>query len=68
VFKLLEEVLVAFSIEAPLTLLQEPVETVLLNAVVAAQVTLGLVPEVLNAIDMVFTGCKQLIMNGRCQA
>jgi hypothetical protein len=38
------------------------------NTVKFTQVTLGLVPEVLNAIDMVFTGCKQLIMNGRCQA
>ena len=42
------------SIEAPLALLQKPVETGWLDAIEFAQVTLGLVPEVLDSVDVVF--------------
>lgn len=42
------------SIEAPLALLQKPVEAGWLNAVKLAHVTLGLVPEVLDSVDVVF--------------
>ena len=44
----------AFSIEAPLTFFQEPVEVVGFDAVESAQVAFGLVPEVLDSIDVVF--------------
>ena len=53
VFQLFEKGFVVASIEAPLTLLQEPIEVVSLDAVEATQVPLGLVPEVLNPVDVV---------------
>ena len=47
------------SIEAPCTLLQEPVEVLLLDAIEAAQVTILLVPEILNPVDVVLTVGKE---------
>jgi len=41
------------SVEAPFTLLQKPVEIIGFDAVVLAHVTLCLVPEILDPIDMV---------------
>ena len=41
------------SIEAPFALLQKPVEVLLLDAVKTPQVTLGLVPEVLDPVDVI---------------
>lgn len=40
-------------IKAPFALLDEQVEVLLWNAVVAAQMPLGLVPEVLDPVDVV---------------
>ena len=48
------------SIEAPFALFQKPVETVRLDAVVFAHVTLGLVPEVLDPGDMILPFGKEL--------
>ena len=47
------------SIEAPLTLLQEPVEILLPDSVEAAQVTLRLIPETLNPVDVVLMVGKE---------
>ena len=41
------------SIETPLTLLQEPIEVARLGPVESTQVPLGLVPEVLDPVDVV---------------
>ena len=59
-FKLLKKGFVVLSIEAPFTLLQEPVKVIGFNAIELAQMTLGLVPEVLNAVDMIVSICKEL--------
>ena len=48
------------SIEAPLALLQEPVKVVGFDAVETSQMTLGLVPEVLDSVDVVFLVGEQL--------
>ncbi len=48
------------SVEAPFTLLQEPVEIVRLDAVVLAHVALGLVPKVLDPVDMILLVGKEL--------
>ena len=40
------------SVEAPFALLEEPVEIVWFDAVVLAHVALGLVPKVLDAVDV----------------
>ena len=40
-------------IEAPFALLEEPVKVLSLDAIESAQMTLGLVPKVLDAIDVV---------------
>ena len=48
------------SIEAPFALLQEPVEIVRLDAVILAHMTLGLVPEILNSVDVVLFVSKEL--------
>ena len=40
------------AIEAPFTLLQKPVEIVLFNAVKFAHLPFGLVPEILDAVDV----------------
>ena len=45
--------MVVASIEAPLALFQKPVKILLLNAIEFAQMPLGLVPEVLDAIDVI---------------
>ena len=41
------------SVEAPLALLEEPVEIILFDAVEFAQASLGLIPEILDAIDVI---------------
>ena len=48
------------SIEAPFALLQEPVEIVRFDAVVFAHVPLGLVPEILDPVDVVSLVGKEL--------
>ena len=48
------------SIEAPFTFLQEPVEIVGFDAIKFAQLALGLIPEILNAVDMIFAFREQL--------
>lgn len=50
------------SIEAPLAFLQKPVEIVLFNVVEYTHVALGLVPEVLDAVDVISPVGKQLGM------
>ena len=40
------------SMEAPFALLEEPVKVLLLDAIKVAQMALGLVPEVLDTVDM----------------
>ena len=50
------------AIEAPLTLLQKPVEILLFDAVKFTHVTLCLIPEILDAVDVIFTSGKQLGM------
>ena len=47
------------SIAEPFTLLQEPVETLLLDSVEATQMTLRLVPEILNPVDVVLMAGKE---------
>ena len=45
------------SIEAPFTFFQEPVEIVLFNAIKLSHMSFGLIPEILNTINMiVFVG------------
>lgn len=46
-------------VEAPFTLPQKPVKIVLFNAIKFAQVTLGLVPEILDAIDVILASGEQ---------
>lgn len=48
------------SVEAPLALLQKPVKILQFDAVKFAQMPLGLIPEILNPIDMVLPIRKQL--------
>ena len=48
-------------VEAPLALLDEEVEVLLGNAVVAPQMPLRLVPEVLDTVDVVGIFGKELI-------
>ncbi len=43
----------AAAIEPPLAFLQEPIKTVFWDAVKAAQMSLGLVPKILNTVDVV---------------
>src|SRR5690349_18471413 len=52
VFELLEQRVVSAAIEAPFTLLQKPVEIVWREPLEPPQMPLRLVPEVLNAGDM----------------
>lgn len=47
-------------VEAPLALGEEEVEALPWDAVVAAQVALGLAPEVLDAVDMVLATSKSV--------
>ena len=59
------------AIEAPCTFLQEPVKILLFNAVELAHLPLCLVPEILDAVDMILALCKQCgmidaaVMEGR---
>lgn len=48
------------SIEAPLTLLQKPMKILFLDSVEASQMTFGLVPKILNSIDMILLICEEL--------
>lgn len=48
------------SIEAPLALLEEPVKVVGFDAVETSQMTLGLVPEVLDSVDVILPVGEQL--------
>jgi len=41
------------SIEAPFTLLQKPMEMLFLDAIETPQMTLGLVPEIFDSIDVI---------------
>ena len=59
VFELLEKLLVVASIEAPFTFLQEPIKTLLLDAVKFPHMPLGLVPEILDPVDVVLLVSKQ---------
>lgn len=49
-------------IKSPLTLLQKEVEILFGNAIKSAHISLGLIPKILNAIDMIMLVCKQLTM------
>ena len=53
VFKLPEQLLMVASVEAPFALLEEPVEALFFDAIESTQMTLGLIPEVFNAINVV---------------
>ena len=48
------------SIEAPFALLQKPVEIFLLDPIVLAHMPLRLVPEILDAVDMVVLVSEEL--------
>ena len=48
------------SIEAPFTLLEKPVKILLFDAIKFAHMPLRLIPEILDAIDVIFTSGKQL--------
>jgi len=49
----------ALSVKAPFTLLEKPVKTIWFDAIKAAQVAFGLVPKILNAIDVIVLIGKQ---------
>ncbi len=53
VFELLEQLLVAAAIEAPLALLLKPVEAIRREALEPTRIPLGFVPEGLNAVDVI---------------
>ncbi len=42
------------SVEAPFALLEKPIKALLFDAVEPAHVALGLVPEILDSIDVIF--------------
>lgn len=48
------------SIEAPFALLEKPIKVLLFDDVETAHVTLGLVPEILDSIDVIFLIGKEL--------
>jgi hypothetical protein len=50
------------SIEAPFAFLQEPVKILLFDAVKLAHLPLGLVPEILDAVDVILFIGEQLRM------
>jgi len=52
--------MVIAAIESPFALLQEPVKIVLFDAIELPQMPLGLIPKILDSVDMVLTPCKQL--------
>ena len=47
------------TIEAPFALLQKPVEVIGFDAIELTQMTLGLVPEVLDSVDVIFSISKE---------
>ena len=47
------------TIEAPFALLQKPVEVIGFDAIELAQMTLGLVPEVLDTVNVIFFISKE---------
>ena len=47
-------------VEAPLALLEKPIKVILLDAVKFTHVALGLVPEILDTIDVIMLIGKQL--------
>jgi hypothetical protein len=49
---------VASSIEAPFTLLQIPVKTLRFDPIKTPQMALGLVPKILDSLDVVSFFCK----------
>ena len=51
--QLFKELLVVASVEGPFALLEKPVEAFLFDAIEMSQVTLGLIPEVFNAINVI---------------
>jgi hypothetical protein len=53
VFKLPEQLLMVASIEAPFALLEEPIEAFLFDAIESSQMTLGLIPKVFNAVNVI---------------
>ena len=61
-FQLIKQVLVVTSVETPFTLFEEPVKIVLFDAVELAQMSLGLIPKILDAVDMILPPGKQLGM------
>ena len=53
VFKLPEQLSMVASVEAPFALFEEPIEALFFDAIESTQMTLGLIPEVFNAIDVI---------------
>ena len=53
VFKLFEELSMVASVEAPFALLEKPIKVLLFDSVETPHVTLGLVPEIFNSIDVI---------------
>jgi hypothetical protein len=53
VFKLLIEVLMVASIEAPFTLLEKPMKIVRFDAIESSQMSFGLVPKVFDPVDVI---------------
>ena len=49
------------SIEAPLAFLQKPIETLFSDTIKTAHVTLGLVPEVLDTVDMMTASANECL-------
>ena len=60
VFKLLVKLFMAASIEAPLAFFKKPKEVFFFYAIKSSEMSLCLVPKILNAVDMIFLVCKQL--------
>ena len=58
-FKLLEKRLMVSWVEAPFTLFQEPIKVLGSDAIKFAQLTLCLVPKVLDSIDVILSICEQ---------
>ena len=63
VFKLFVKVLMVASIEAPFTLLLEkPMKIVRFDAIESSQMSFGLVPKVLDSIDVISSVCEEFGM------
>ena len=50
------------SVKTPLTFFEKPVKILFLDAVKFPQVSFGLIPKILNAIDVILLVCKKLGM------